>query len=107
MENTRKRIKIIDFIEYTSRSTCVKWKVFENNLAVNHESKISLILNKPIYVGFTVLETSKWETYNFHYNFMKKKLNILHYCLLILAVYVMKVMKIFINGFMNSKNYLI
>ena len=26
-----------------------------------------------IYVGFTVLELSKWEMYNFRYNFMKKK----------------------------------
>ena len=29
--------------------------------------------NKPIYVGFTVLEISKWEMYNFHYNFMIRK----------------------------------
>ena len=79
MENLRKRIKIRvvknsqDFIKYTSRPTCVNWKVFENNLAAIHEKKISLTLNKPIYVGFTVLELSKWEMYNFHYNFMKKK----------------------------------
>ena len=79
MENMRKRIKIRivknaeDFIKYTSRPTCVNWKVLENNLAAIHEKKISLTLNKPIYVGFTVLELSKWEMYNFHYNFMKKK----------------------------------
>ena len=76
IENLRKRIKIRvvkysqDFIEYTSKTTCVNWKVFENNLAAIHEKKISLTLNKPIYVGFTVLETNKWEMYNFHYNFM-------------------------------------
>ena len=58
------------FTEYTSRPTCVDCKVFENILAAIHEKKISL---KPIYVGFTVLEKSKWEMYNFHYNFMKKK----------------------------------
>ena len=81
MENMRKRIKIRvvknskDFIKYTSRPTCVNWKVFENNLAAIHEKKISLTLNKPIYVGFTVLEISKWEMYNFHYNFMIKKFN--------------------------------
>ena len=52
----RKRIKIRivknskDFIKYTSRPTCVNWKVFENNLATIHEM---------IYVGFTVLEISK------------------------------------------------
>ena len=79
MQNMRKRIKIRivknaeDFIKYPSRTTCVNWKVFENNLAATHEKKKSLTLNKPIYVGFTVLELSKWEMYNFHYNFMKKK----------------------------------
>ena len=52
MENMRKRIKIRivknskDFIKYTSRPTCVNWKVFENNLAAIHEKKISLTLNK-------------------------------------------------------------
>ena len=82
MENLRKRIKIRvvkinsqDFIKYTSKPTCVNWKVFENNLAAIHEKKISSTLNKPIYVGFTVLETSKWKMYNFHYNFMIKKFN--------------------------------
>ena len=81
IENMRKRIKIRvvknsqDFIKYTSKPTCVNWKVFENNLAAIHEKKISLTLNKPIYVGFTVLEISKWEMYNFHYNFMIRKFN--------------------------------
>ena len=57
MENLRKRIKIRvvknsqDFIKYTSRPTCVNWKVFENNLAAIHEKKICLKSNKPIYVG--------------------------------------------------------
>ena len=50
-------------------------KLFENNLAAIHEKKTSLTLNKPISVGFTVLETSKWEMYNFHYNFMIRKFN--------------------------------
>ena len=56
MENLRKRIKIRvvknsqDFIKYTSKPTCVNWKVFENNLAAIHENKISLTLNKSIYV---------------------------------------------------------
>ena len=81
IQNMRKRIKIRvvknsqDFIKYTSRPTCVNWKVFKNNLAAIHEKKICLTLSKPIYVGFTVLEISKWEMYNFHYNFMIRKFN--------------------------------
>ena len=65
MENFIKRIKIRDvtnsqgFIKYTSKPTCFNWKVFENNLAAIHEKKISLTLNKPIYIGFTESETSK------------------------------------------------
>ena len=56
MENMRKRIKIRvvknakDFIKYTSKTTCVNWKIFENNLAAIHEKKILLTLNKPIYI---------------------------------------------------------
>ena len=81
MENLRKRIKTRvvknsrDFIKYTSRPTCVNWKVFENNLAAINEKKIYLTLNKPIYVGFTVSETSKWEICNFYYDFMIRKFN--------------------------------
>ena len=69
----------------------MNWKVFENNLAAIHEKKISLILNKPIYVGFTVLEISKWEMYNFHYNFMIRRFNTR--LLFTDTVYVMNFMK--------------
>ena len=51
-------------------------KLFENNLAAIHEKKTSLTLNRPIYIGFAVLQSSKWEMYSFHYNFMKTNLNI-------------------------------
>ena len=65
MENMRKRKKIRiaknsqDLIKYTSRPTCINQKVPENNLVGIHEKKISLTLNKPISLEFTVLELSK------------------------------------------------
>ena len=61
-----------DFLKYTSKPTYVTYKIFDKNYAVIHEIKPVLTLKKPIYVGFTVLELSKWLMYDFHYNFIKK-----------------------------------
>ena len=78
MENLRKRINVRqvnnkkDFLKYTSRPTYVTHKTFGKNYATIHEIKLVLTLYKPIYVGFTVLELSKWLMYDFHYNFIKK-----------------------------------
>ena len=48
-----------DFVKYTSRPTHISHKVFDKNYAAIHEIKPVLTLNKPIYVGLTVLELSK------------------------------------------------
>ena len=78
MENLRKRINVRlvnnakDFLKYTSRPTYITHKIFNKNCAAIHEIKPVLMLNKPIYVGFTVLDLSKWKMYDFHYNFIKK-----------------------------------
>ena len=76
-ENLQKRINVPlvnneDFLKYTSRPDHVTHKIFDNNFAAIHEIKPVLMLNKPIYVGFTVLDLSKWNMYDFHYNFIKK-----------------------------------
>ena len=47
-------------------------KLFDKYFAAIHEIKPVLMLNKPIYVGFTVSELSKWMIYDFHCNFIKK-----------------------------------
>ena len=81
MENLQKKInaRLInnakDFLKYTSRPTYITHKFFCKNYATIHEIKPVLTLNKPIYVGFTVLELSKWLMYDFHNNFIKKNFN--------------------------------
>ena len=81
MENLRKRINVrlvnneTGFLKYTNRPTRITHKIFGKNYAANHEIKPVLTLNKPIYVGFTVLELSKWLIYDFHYNFIKKQID--------------------------------
>ena len=78
MVNLRKRINVRfvnnkkDFLKYTSRPTYVNHKLFDKNFAAIYEVKPVLILNKPIYVGFIVLDLRKWLIYHFHYNFIKK-----------------------------------
>ena len=64
-----------DFLKYTSRPTYITHKIFGKDYAVIYEIKPVLMLNKPVYVGFTVLELSKWLMYDFHYNFIKKNFN--------------------------------
>ena len=63
-----------DFLKYTSRLTHITHKIFDKDFAAIHETKQILILNKPIYIGFTASELSKWLMYDFHYNFIKKKI---------------------------------
>ena len=66
MENLRKRTNVQlvnnekDFLKYTSRPTHVTHKIFDKNFAAIDENKSILTLNTPVYVGFTVLEISKW-----------------------------------------------
>ena len=45
-------------------------------LYLSLEMKPVLKLNKPIYVGCTVLELSKWLMYDFRYNFIKKHFDV-------------------------------
>ena len=79
MDNLRKSINVRlvknekDFLKYTSRPTHITHEVFVKNYAAIHEIKPVLMLNKPIYVGFTVLEWRKWLMYDFHYSFIKKQ----------------------------------
>ena len=65
MENLRKRVNVRlvnnekDFLKYTSRPSYVTHKLFDKDCAAIHEIKPVLMLHKPIYVGFTVLDLNK------------------------------------------------
>ena len=62
IENLRKRINVRfvnnkkDFSKYTSKPTYVTHKLFNKDFAAIYEIKPVVILNEPIYVGFTVLD---------------------------------------------------
>ena len=80
MENLRKKINVRlvsnekGFLKHTSRRTHITYESFDKNYAAIYEIKQILTLNKPIYVGFIVLELSKLLMYDFHDNFIKKTL---------------------------------
>jgi hypothetical protein len=78
MENKRKRInvKLISnenmLTKYTSKPTFVNAKIFDENLVAVHCKMEKIKLDKPIYVGFCILDISKTLMYDFHYGYIKK-----------------------------------
>ena len=47
--------------------------MFSKNIVAIHEIKPVLTLNKPIYVGFSILDLSKLLMYEFHYKYITSK----------------------------------
>ena len=79
MENLRKRISIKlvnnakDYVKCRSKLSFVSQKIFSKNFVAIHEIKPVLTLNKPIYVGFSILDLSKYLMYESHYKYIKSK----------------------------------
>lgn len=48
-----------------------RFKIFNADLVGVENTKVKLLLNKPVYIGQTILDLSKLVIYDFHYNFMK------------------------------------
>ena len=73
MENLRKRIIVNlvnnakDYVRCISKPNFVSQKIFSKNCVPIHKIKPVLTLNKPIYVGFSVLDLSKYSLYEFNY----------------------------------------
>ena len=78
MENVRNRVRI-ELVNnerrhawYTSKPTFKRFEVFDDDLAGVELAVTSVLLDKPIFIGFTILELSKELMYKFHYDVMKQ-----------------------------------
>ena len=69
-ENLRKRINVRlinnakDYVKCVSKPNFVSQKIFRKTFVATHKIKPVLVLNKPIYVGFSILELSKLLMYD-------------------------------------------
>ena len=62
--------KLNDFVK---KPDFISSKIFDENLVAVHNIKQKLYINQPIYVGFSILDLSKYHMYDFHYGFIKNK----------------------------------
>ena len=79
MENLRHR-RNIDLVnnekklkKLAAQPTFKSFRIFHENLTAVERAQAELMLNRPIYVGFCVLDLSKTLMYDFHYNYVKEK----------------------------------
>ena len=78
IENQRKRmnVKLINdkktYQRCVNKPNFISQKIFDKHFVAVHCSKAVLTLNKPIYVGFCILELSKLLMYQFHYDYVLK-----------------------------------
>ena len=78
MENIRKRVDVRlvtdekKLLKLTSKPTYVSCKIFNENLVAVHKIKETITLNRPAYVGMSILDLSKTLMYDFHYKYIKK-----------------------------------
>ena len=79
MENLRKRVnvKLVNDVKQLKKLTASPsfdhFRFFTNELVAVNMKKPTLYLNRPIYVGFAILDLSKVLMYDFHYNYIKAK----------------------------------
>ena len=79
MENVRKHQNIklcthdVQFKKQVAKPEFKRFKIFNKDLTGVHLQVSNLMLNKPIYVGFSILDISKTLMYRFHYEYMVPK----------------------------------
>ena len=79
MENVRGHIEMElvhteeRFMKLTAKPTFHRFHIFNEDLSAVRMLKTTIKLNKPIYVGFSILDLSKTLMYEFHYDYIRHK----------------------------------
>lgn len=80
IESVRNRLRVNiyngkpnQFQACVNKPSFEEFRIFSKDLVGVKLKKINICLNKPVYSGFTILETSKLTNFDFHYDFVKKK----------------------------------
>ena len=74
VENLSKRINVRvvsstkTILNIQAKPSFFSQKIFNKNFVAIHEIKPVLTINKPIYVGFSILDLNKFIMYGFHFN---------------------------------------
>ena len=59
------------FIKLAWKPHFKRFEIMHENLVLVEMAKVNVVLDRPIYIGFSVLELAKLHMYKFHYNVMK------------------------------------
>ena len=62
-----------DYLKWTSKRSYMSHQIFDNDLIVIRKNKVTLMPNKPAYIGMRILELSEVLMYEFHYNYIKNR----------------------------------
>ena len=79
IENPRKRcnVELVNCVERAKKLNqspeYLKFTIFSENLVAVHKKKTVVNCNKPIYIGFVILELSKLKMYQTYYEYLKPK----------------------------------
>ena len=79
IENPRKRsnVELVNCVERAKKLNqspeYLKFTIFSENLVAVHKKKTIVNCNKPIFIGFVVLELSKLKMYKTYYEYLKPK----------------------------------
>ena len=79
VENLKKRrvVKLVTdaqaFENLSSKPTFRNYQIIHKNLAGMHMTKPIIVLDRPIYVGFSILDLAKLKMYDFHFRYMANK----------------------------------